>query len=400
MTTDQQKELPYRIREEAVVALTQSLVSVPSHNDHPAKESQVAAIVGETLRSFGCEVAYQEVEPNRTNVVGVLRGSSSGRNILLNGHLDTVPPGQMLAPFSGSVRDGRILGRGTADMKGAIASMLVAMRTVAESSVQLAGDVIFAGTVAEESGAAGMNYLMESGAIVAAACIVGEPTSLDIGVAHKGIEWLEVSTAGVASHASIPGAGINAIAHMTEIVSALHRDLLPRLNERIHKLLGPSTMNIGTIQGGVRPNIVPERCSITVDRRWLPCESVESIREELDGIVSGVRRRIPELVVSIRRLPEISAVWHGPYETDMDSEILCVARGALSEWGRAPQLIGLPFWSDGALAQRRGIPTIIVGPGDATACHTADESVAVDRLLWASRSYCRMILDFCSRRPK
>jgi len=155
-------------------------------------------------------------------------------------------------------------------------------------------------------------------------------------------------------------------------------------------------MNIGTINGGIRPNIVPESCRITVDRRWLPEESVESIRQELEEIINQVRRTIPELSVSIRRLPEISDVWHGPYETDKGSAILRVAEDALAAWGPAPpRLIGLPYWTDGALVQRRGISTIIVGPGDPAACHTADESVAIDRLLRAARTYCEIIVRFC-----
>jgi len=389
------ERLLHRIERDAVVTLTQTMVRTPSHINHTTHEQEMAKIVESTLLEMGCDVRFQEVEDGRANVIGVLKGEAPGPRLFLNGHMDTVPPGEMTDPYSASIRGGRLCGRGSADMKGAIAAMLVAMGAIAGSSVELRGEVAFAGTVAEETGAAGMQCLMDSDIVEADCCIVGEPTSLHIGVAHKGIEWLRITTTGVAAHASLPEVGTNAIMHMARLIARIEDELKPRLEQRTHELLGTSTVNIGTIHGGERPNIVPERCAITVDRRWLPGESIESIHKEFTEIVTSARDLFPDLDVSIERLPEIANVWHGPFESAGHSAILEVAANAVKQWSHKPEIIGLPYWTDGALVQRRGIPTLILGPGDPDQCHTIDESIRVDRLVAAARIYGQIILDLC-----
>lgn len=377
------------------------LVRIPSDVTTRRKEADVALFLKKTLKSFGCEVWLQEVEAGRSNVIGIMRGSGNGRSLMLNGHMDTVPPGAMQQPFTPEIQDGKLYGRGAADMKGGIAGMVAAMESIVREGIELAGDLVFVGTVAEETGSLGMNRFVQEAKFRADFCVVGEPTSLQLGLAHKGIEWVRITTKGKAAHASIPTAGISAISHMARIIRALEEELLPKLQARHHPLLGSPTITVGTIRGGERPNIVPDTCTIEIDRRWLPEESVDLVLEEFQEILDSLAEEIPGFQATISRMEEISAIWHGPFETSETSDIVAIARHATRKCaGKGPKVIGLPYWTDGALAHHAGIPTIILGPGDPDKCHSEDEYVSVAQLQDAARIYRDISLQICAKKAE
>lgn len=360
--------------EERVLELASELVSIPSYE----REEEVARFLARRLRAIGFEVALEEVEPGRPNLIARLPGV--GRTLMFCGHMDTVPPDSpdQLRP---RVEGGRLYGRGACDMKGALAAMVCALEDLAEGG--RAGGLVFLATVGEETGFLGMRYFMAHYRDRIAGCIVGEPTSLEVGVAHKGGAWIELTTIGRPAHGSTPERGVNAVYHMALVVRAIQEELAAALRERTHPLLGPGTVNVGLIRGGTRPNVVPARCTIQVDRRLLPGETPEGAMEELTVLVENLTREYPELAVEMRLMQS-----YPPLEVGADEAIVRAVIGACrAVRGREPEIVGLSYGTDGALSQAGGIPTVICGPGSAAQAHTEGEFVDVAELIAAAHIY-------------
>lgn len=380
-----------------LVHLTKKLVSIPSHAETEGKEKGVVNYVIDYLDEVGCETSLQKIGRDRGNVIGVLKGSGSGKSLMLNGHMDTVPPSGMKEPLNAEIEDDKLFGRGTCDMKGALAAMMVVMKTISKRDITLEGDLIFAATVEEETGALGMDRLMEDPPFDADYCITGEPTSLDIGVAHKGIEWIQVTTIGSAAHGSTPHQGDNAISKMANFIRELEESLIPKLNQKSHPLLGSPTINIGQIKGGKEINIVPNTCTLGIDRRWLPGESIEGVMEEIYQVVEQIRRKNPGFEAEINRIEDISKVWHGPFQASDDNPLIELTREATKKHASfTPKNVGLNFWTDGALAQRNGVETLIYGPGNATEAHTENEYVELRKLKNSAKVYTEIGLRVCA----
>lgn len=393
---DKIEEVIKSIEVDEILKLTQELIRRQSHVNCDQKEREVAHFLEGYLEDFGCSVKLQEVAKDRPNVIAILPGNAGGRSLMFNGHLDTIPPAGMEDPFNPKVVGKKLFGRGSADMKGAIAAMAVAMKAIASHKIELKGDLIFTGTVGEEMGSPGMDYLIKHNDHKPAFCVVGEPTSLNIGLAHKGIEWIKIETKGKPAHGSTPQEGISAITHMACVIRILEEELIPRLKEKKHPLLGSPTLNIGTIKGGDKPNIVPESCFIQVDRRWVPGESIDSILDEIQAGLDKVSNEVPDLAVSFTRMKELADVYHGPFEISEGHELVNIVREAVKKWSKdEPELVGLDYWTDGALAKRAGIPTVIFGPGAAAQAHTKDEFVKTNFLAKSGRAYCQIALDIC-----
>jgi len=373
--------------EKKVIQLTEELIPVPTYE----REAGAAWLLAEYLERFGCEVALEEVEPGRPNLVAVLRGPTAGKTLMFCGHLDTVPPASegQLRP---RVEGGRIYGRGSCDMKGALAAMACAMESLADQD--FAGTVMLLATMGEETGLRGMRHFMDHSASRYAidACIVGEPTSLELGIAHKGGAWFKLTTFGKAAHGSTPGQGVNAIYHMALVVKAIQEDLVKSLSKRGHPLLGCGTVNVGVIRGGERTNMVPDRCVLEIDRRFLPRESLERVVAELEEIVNALKEGHPDFQAKI-------SLEHSypPFEVDKDAEIVRVIREAYQAvLGKPPSLTGLNYGTDGTLAQAGGIPTVIIGPGAPTQAHTENEFVEIEELAVAVRIYREVAQRFLS----
>jgi len=360
--------------EEQVLELAAELVSIPSYE----REEEVAWFLARRLRALGFEVALEEVEPGRPNLVARLPGV--GETLMFCGHMDTVPPDspEQLRP---RVEGGRLYGRGACDMKGALAAMVCALEDLAEG--ELAGGLVFLATAGEETGFLGMRRFMAHYRDRIAGCIVGEPTSLEVGIAHKGGAWIELTTIGRSAHGSTPERGVNAVYHMALVVRAIQEELVVVLRERPHPLLGPGTVNVGLIRGGTRPNVVPARCTIRVDRRLLPGETPEGAMEELAALVENLRREHSELAVEMRLVQS-----YPPLEVGADEAIVqAVIEACRAVRGKEPEIVGLSYGTDGALSQAGGIPTVICGPGSAAQAHTEGEFVDVAELIAAAHIY-------------
>ena len=383
-----------------ILTIAKALISVPGFAELPEKEGNTARKLMEYLDRDGLETRIAEAAPGRYNVICRYPGTGGGRTLVLCTHLDTVPAGGMADAFIPVVRDGRLYGRGAVDVKDILAAMAVAMQRLAKAHTRLAGDVIFLAVADEESGSAGMRSAVKDPVIAQAdLAVVGEPTDLEIGIAHKGVEWVEVVFQGIATHGANPEKGINAVYHANRFVSMLTGFLIPRLHKRVDPLLGPSTLNVGYFHGGTRPTIVPDECTVRFDRRYLPSENIAAVLDEIESVLDEMKREDPSLRCGMhtilgdksRRFPPLSVSGDDPcVQTVRDT-----ARAVL---GREVGYIGLPFWTDAALMPAFcGKPAVVIGPGNVRQAHSNEEYVDLAELEKAGELYYRIALAFCEK---
>ncbi len=360
----------------------------------------MARELGGYLERHGLAPRLEEVRPGRPNLLCTVGDEAAGPHLVLCGHTDTVPPsaGDAGTGLSGELRDGWILGRGSVDMKGALAAMAVALVELAGAE-DLAGAVTLAAVVDEEMEGLGIEHLIEAG-FAADGAIVGEPTSNRLGLGHKGLEWLEVEIAGRSAHGSTPAAGINAIVAAGRFVELVETRLQPALARRAHPLLGPPTLNFGTVRGGEQPSTVAGSCTLALDRRSVPGESYESMVAELEQLLAEVAAAMPGLTSEVRRFPGGTGVYERlPFVTPADGRLArAVAAAAREATGREPELGAFPAWTDGGLlAGPAGIPTLILGPGDLSLAHSPREAVPLAEVAQAARIYVESARRFCAR---
>jgi acetylornithine deacetylase/succinyl-diaminopimelate desuccinylase-like protein len=340
---------------------------VPGRNPHGG-EGRLAEFLAATAAGEGLEVELRKVAPGRPNVLAWLAPSGKPRQtVALVPHLDTVNADD--EGFVPRRRGGRMYGRGACDTKGSIAAMLRALFEVAKSGRRPRETaIVFAGVVDEENGQAGSRALVKSG-FRADLAIVGEPTELRVVTAHKGDLWLELETRGKSAHGARPELGQNAVHEMARIVDALETDYRDELqNKRRHPLLGTATASVGVIRGGTQPNIVPDRCTMTLDCRNLPGETEASVRREISGFLK--RHRLQARFHDAKPAPCL------PMETDASRPLV---RKLLEVRGQR-QPAGVDYFCDAAVLAAGGIPSVVFGPGDIAQAHTADEWISLDSL--------------------
>jgi succinyl-diaminopimelate desuccinylase len=392
------RRLVERVDHDAVLDLAGRLIRTEGHQDLPAHERAVAELLAAELSNRlpgdRAEVSVQAVEGDRANVTAVVRGRRPGPTLMLNAHLDTVPGYGMPDAYRPVVRDGRLYGRGAVDMKGALAAMVTCLEVLSAPDVGLQGELVLTAVAGEESGSAGMQALTAGRPLPGAPAradfaIVGEPTSMKVARAHKGAMWIEVDFEGVATHGSVPHEGVNAAYHAARFITAVESRLDPRLSGRTHPALGSATVNVGVVRGGDRPPMVPARCSVQLDRRWLPDERHDEVLDEVRGIVEELRRADPRVSAVVREMEGTSAFVHAPLECPADHPGVVLLSDVVGE--RLPgagEPVGVNFWTDGALlAARTGTPTVVCGPGDIAQAHSLDEWVALDQVRAATEVY-------------
>jgi len=385
-------------KEQDLIHLTQELIQIPSHVNHPGREREVGLFLGEYLKGRGLEVKIDEVMDGRVNVIATLPGSGGGKNLLLNGHLDTVPPGEMeFDPYGGALVEGMIQGRGAVDMKGPIASMVTMMLALKNSGMKLKGDVIFTGVIGEEEKSEGTEKIVKEG-IQADGAIVGEPSSYQYSAGHRGLEWLEIEIEGKAAHGGMPHLGVNAIEKAATFIERVKRDLYPKINQRSHPLMGSSVMNFGHINGGIQPSTVAGKCIIQIDRRYVPGETPQSVIQEYQDIIDKLQLEDETFKASIKRMENnMLTLDHLPLATDLEDPITKALTKALGTvLGKEPTLSTKRGWTDASLLFNFGkIPTIVYGPGNISYSHTKNEQVAVKELKEAVEVYFLAAAEFC-----
>lgn len=368
-------EMKFRIDEDELRKTLQEMIRIPSENP-PGNEKSISDYLYRRFAEFGWEVSKQEVFPGRSNVIGILHGSAGAPRLMLNGHMDVVPPGSEWEkdPYSGEIVGDRIFGRGSSDMKGGLVSEIMAVRAIQRSGMKLKGDFIVAAVVDEETSQVGAKVLVKKG-LHPDFAIIAEPTSLDICIAHKGSDIVRVTVHGQAAHGSRPDLGINAIAHMAEVVGSLQNLSKTLQSTFLHPILKNPSLNIGTISGGTGANVVPDRCTITVDRRWLPGERSEAVLAQIREAVFSTEARLKGFKAEVETLISIP-----PMEISPDAPIVAaLKKSAAAHLGCAPKIVGKDGTTDASILYGEGnIPTVIFGPGDARLAHKPNEYVSLE----------------------
>lgn len=358
---------------DSTIALLEDLVSIDSVNPSLVSgargEAEIARRIAAECAAAGLSVTVHEVAPGRPNVVAVLDAGVPGPTLMFCGHLDTVGVAGMEQPFRPVHRDGRLYGRGAQDMKGGVAAMLGAARHVAEQRTCRRGRLVIAAVVDEEHASIGAEALAEGWR--ADAAVVTEPTDLDIAVAHKGFEWVDIETHGRAAHGSRPREGRDAILRMGRVMN--HLETLDRRlqSQRPHPLLGAASLHASLISGGRELSSYPERCSLQIERRTLPGEVLGAGAAEVSAILERLKRDDREFLGSARMVFGRAAYELSP--AHRLPEMLTRAAGSV---GLRPRRVGMSFWSDAAILSAAGIPTVLFGPGGA-GLHSAEEYVRV-----------------------
>jgi len=379
------------------VELTAALVELDSRNPSLVPgapgERGVACFLADVLREWGFSVELTDAAPGRPNLVARAGRARPGAGVLmLNGHLDVVgTEGMVHPPFEPTITDGRLYGRGSADMKSGIAAMCVAARRAVERGID--GEVVIAAVTDEEYESLGTRALVASG-LRAAACIITEPTRLMICPAHRGFAWAELDVHGRAAHGSRYDIGIDAITHAALILAELDRIQRTVLPTRTHPLLGRGSLHASTIAGGIGPSTYPDRCRLSIERRTIPGESVEMFRQELVAAINAARAVDPAIHVSIEFLTA-----QGPSDVAVDAPIMRALGGALRATGHEVKVEGMPAWTDAALLNDAGIPTVCFGPGDIGLAHAAEEFVPVAEIDAAVDVLDHLVSTWCNATP-
>jgi succinyl-diaminopimelate desuccinylase len=345
------------------------LVAMPSVNpaflgsgDANGGERRVADFLAAKAKRVGLDAEFKKALPQRSNLlIRMVPTNKMRQRILLAPHLDTVngTPSQ----FIPRRQHNRLYGRGACDTKGSVAAMISALCEIAKQGPRPATtEISFAGLVDEENGQAGSRALAASG-FKADLAIVGEPTQLQVVTAHKGSLWLRFETRGKSAHGARPELGRNAVHEMARIVNLLETDYAASLRPRQHPLLGQPTVSVGVINGGTQPNIVPDHCSILVDRRTLPGETERGVLREIFKMLKqyGLRAECADNKLA----PCL------PLETNPELPLVAQLLKQLRQ--RRPA--GVDYFSDAGVLAERGIPSVVFGPGNIAQAHTNDEWV-------------------------
>ena len=385
--------MAYSIDRDFLVDTLRGLVRIDSVNPglvpEGAGEKAIAKYIGDILRSCSIEPDITEIEPGRFNVVACLKGSDSGRSLMLTGHMDTVGVEGMDDPFSAEVRDGKVYGRGAQDMKGGLAGILAALKTIVDNGIRLKGDLIFAAVADEEYGSIGTEALVKRHKPDAA--IVAEPTGLDVCLAHKGFSVFEFETKGRVAHGGRYQDGIDANLHMGRILGELERLSQNLMKGEKHPLLGPPSLHVPLIKGGSELFVYSDRCTISVERRTLPGEDQHVLLDEMEEIVSRLSQDDDTFDGHVKPVMHRHA-----YEISQDADFVKLVTEITSQViGRPPAFIGHDWWEDSALIAEGGTETVIIGPRGA-GLHTHKEWVDIQSVVDLATILLQTAIRFCS----
>ncbi|MGL4238075.1 M20 family metallopeptidase [Tabrizicola sp.] len=356
------------------IPLLQDLIRIPSC-EPPGGELAVAERVARALTDLGVDVRLDQFLPGRANVLGRVAGTGEKPALVFSAHLDTLPAGGGWTrdPFSGVLEDGRVHGRGAADMKSAVAAFVAAAGVLAARKTKLKGDVLLMLTAGESANCIGARRFLAQGLqSEIGAFLCGEPSGLDLVVVEKAILWARVTARGEVGHVSGNG-GVNAIWRMTEALAAL-RAL--QLQTPAHPLLDGPSLSVGLIRGGTAVNLTPDLCEAEIDVRFAPGIGADDVLAQLRSVLpSGVTIDLTDYKPAVEEAPDSAFV-------------RTCAAAVRAETGVEPRRLGVNYYSDGAiLLDGHAAPFCILGPGRLGDSGTADESVSARDVQTAARLY-------------
>ena len=319
------------VDEKFIIETLQRMVQInstnPSLGEANVGEAEIAAYIAQVLNGLGLEVIIQEVAPGRPNVIGILKGSGNGRSLMYNGHTDTVGVEGMAEPFSGAIRDGKLYGRGSQDMKASLAAMIGSAKAIQDAGLTLAGDLVLAFVVDEEVMSIGSDGLVKE--FITDAAIVTEPTDLTLSRAHRGFIWYDVQTSGRAAHGSRYAEGIDANMRMGRYLAHLDKLEQELLAREPHHLAGPPSLHASMIRGGTEISVYAASCLLQVERRTIPGETVAGSTPDFQAIIDHLAAEDDTFQATVE--PTFSRL---PFEVAEDAAIVKAIEQATSQTSR------------------------------------------------------------------
>ncbi|GAB4108604.1 MAG: acetylornithine deacetylase [Phycisphaeraceae bacterium] len=382
------KDIPTSLQE-----TLQQLVRIDSVNSElsgrPCAEAEAVAWVERVAQAWGFPSRRLPVPGHAEQLLVMLEADPGLPWLLFDSHLDTVAvEGMTIDPFGGVCREGRIYGRGACDTKGTAAAMLWALKQY-QGEQNKTHNIALLLSVDEEVGMHGITHFIRhdvpSLGWTPAAVIVGEPTELHPVVAHNGLIRWKVTTHGLAAHSSVPHMGRSAISMMIRIVHAIESRYIPSLSAH-HDLTGPAVCSVNTIHGGAAANIIPDQCVINVDRRIVPGEAINQIKNDFANLLAQVREEHEELTYEVQ-----TVVTHPPLVSDQNESLIGCVKTSLRAMGLPAVCVGAPYATHAGYFSQAGIPTIVLGPGEAHKAHTRDEYISTDQLERGAELYLRLM---------
>jgi len=383
-----------RVDEKGDVAISflQDLIRTPSFS---GEEAEISTLISEKAQKLGFDEVNQDL---LYDVMMVIKGDDKGNSLLFNGHIDQVPCGDMVEPYSGKLMYGEplgvdesvVYGRGASDMKAAVAAAIMAGSVLKDLDINLRGDYKIAAVSQEEAGGVGTKATINDG-FLGDVVIIGEATNLNLALGHRGMIFSSVVVQGKSCHASDPNLGINAICKAVDLINRIRTDMMPLLPH--HNLFGQTTMtftNIIAKPGAI--NVVPEECSFYIDCRNTPNYPKKTFTKGLENIISSQSEIDPEMNAQICPVRESNGFYTDPIKYKEVEE----ARTAISETlGVVPQLTVWTFGTDGAFYSKRGLPVLGFGPGEERFAHSQEDHVKVNDYLKAIKTYAWLACKFC-----
>ena len=415
-----------RLREKNYVDFLRKLVgfdtSVIRHGED-GQEQKAQKYLADYLRNMGCSIDMFEPDNDvmksypsynsghsykgRPVLVAVYKGSGGGRSIILNGHMDTMPSGNLdkwhTNPWTLTEKDGKLYGLGADDMKGGLSAEVLGLELALSLGFKPKGDIIIESVVDEEGGGNGSLAVAAAG-YKADAAIIAEGSLLNVYTANRGAWLVEVEVEGKPIHASLRGFGVNAIEKAVKVIGALHELETKWMTTKEHPLLQPPTINIGCIEGGVAASTVPESCRIKFDVEFYPSEKTiygETVKVDKNDIVREVEDYLNLMASGDEWLKDhpLKFNWYQdcpPYETQTDHPIVRCALDAANVVTNGKSVIGgLSCGCDARhLCDIAGVPTIVFGPGTCHNAHVVNEYLPKEEYLMAIESFARIIMDW------
>lgn len=389
-TMDAVKKAWACINEEEAISFIQSLIQINSINP-PGRELDMAKAIQSKLEQAGLQAEIDEIAENRANILVSLPGETSEKVLTYSGHLDTVPLGTQqwdYAPLGGEQVGNRIYGRGVSDMKGGVAAMLVALECLHRANIKLQGKLQFAGTAGEEVDCFGAKEVVRKGQIDdTTAMVISEPSSNEVFCAHKGNLQCKITIHGKAAHGSMPQNGINAILVASDVIQELKT---LQMEYEAHPLLGSPTVNVGTIQGGVKPNIVPDECIMEVDIRTVPGQNHQHIVMQISDFLQKASA-VYGATSTIDILNDLPAV-----TTEVSHPFTELAVSTLHTYfDQQKKAGGVMYYTDASVfAPHLNVPILIYGPGEPSVAHQKNEWMEVDKYLESIRYYIAFAIEY------
>ena len=384
-------DIKSKIKEKDITNLAQELIRIPS--DEIAGEQEVCEYLSDILKSLGMKVRLQEVLPKRPNIIAEVLGGNDGKSIMFNGHIDTVPIGNIekwnTDPYKAIIKDSKLFGRGATDMKGSIASMIIAIKYIMNNVENFNGKIIFTGVMAEETTGLGTQKVLEEN-IKTDMAIVGEPSDEKIYRAHKGTIWFNIFTYGKLEHSSESDTeSNNAIINMMRLIEEINK-ISKELEGKNNSLVGHPSINVGLIEGGTKQNMIADSCKVSIDRRILPEEEPNEILDELRVRFDNLRLIDNRLKFNIEKDTIREAV-----EVSESEPIVQEVKRAVNKiLNINPIVSGMKATTDMSILVNQGnIPSVIYGPGFIKQAHTIDEFIEVERLVESSQVYAEVLVN-------